>query len=167
MREIIETPGMTFLRRLDIAKENKTTLFAFLYQTLQKNNPSEDSKNLSKKLDEVSDLDAMVNYHGVLAEFQIKRNEEAIQPSQKQLRGLRCLGDNSFDYEAMMQRKIAVLSSFKPEAKDCIYLSMLRYVRDKKYGSAKDFKREFKNYINFNNRNYMMQQNYALQREMS
>ncbi len=167
MREIIETPGMTFLRRLDIAKENKTTLFAFLYQTLQKNNPSEDSKNLSKKLDEVSDLDAMVNYHGVLAEFQIKRNEEAIQHSQKQLRGLRCLGDNSFDYEAMMQRKIAVLSSFKPEAKDCIYLSMLRYVRDKKYGSAKDFKREFKNYINFNNRNYMMQQNYTLQREMS
>ena len=167
MREIIETPGMTFLRRLDIAKENKTTLFAFLYQTLQKNNPSEDSKNLSKKLDEFSDLDAMVNYHGVLAEFQIKRNEEAIQHSQKQLRGLRCLGDNSFDYEAMMQRKIAVLSSFKPEAKDCIYLSMLRYVRDKKYGSAKDFKREFKNYINFNNRNYMMQQNYALQREMS
>ena len=138
-----------------------------MYQTLQKNNPSEDSKNLSKKLDEVSDLDAMVNYHGVLAEFQIKRNEEAIQHSQKQLRGLRCLGDNSFDYEAMMQRKIAVLSSFKPEAKDCIYLSMLRYVRDKKYGSAKDFKREFKNYINFNNRNYMMQQNYTLQREMS
>ena len=56
MREMIETPGMTFLRRLDIAKENKTTLFAFLYQTLQKANPSEDSKNLSKKLDEVSDI---------------------------------------------------------------------------------------------------------------
>ncbi len=165
MREMIETPGMTFLRRLDIAKENKTTLFAFLYQTLQKANPSEDSKNLSKKLDEVSDLDAMVNYHGILAEFQIKRNEEAIQHSQKQLRGLRCLGENSFDYEAMMQRKIAVLSSFKPEAKDCIYLSMLRYVKDKNYGSAKDFKREFKSYINSYNQNYMMQKAFAMQRE--
>lgn len=38
MGESIETPGMTFLRRLDIAKENKTTLFAFLYQTIQKAN---------------------------------------------------------------------------------------------------------------------------------
>ena len=59
MGESIETPGMTFLRRLDIAKENKTTLFAFLYQTIQKANPSEDSRNLMKKLDEISDLDAM------------------------------------------------------------------------------------------------------------
>ena len=50
MGEPIETPGMTFLRRLDIAKENKTTLFAFLYQTIQKANPSEDSRNLMKKL---------------------------------------------------------------------------------------------------------------------
>lgn len=48
MGESIETPGMTFLRRLDIAKENKTTLFAFLYQTIQKANPSEDSRNLMK-----------------------------------------------------------------------------------------------------------------------
>lgn len=64
---IYRNPGMTFLRRLDIAKENKTTLFAFLYQTIQKANPSEDSRNLMKKLDEISDLDAMAKYHGALA----------------------------------------------------------------------------------------------------
>ena len=148
MGEAIETPGMTFLRRLDIAKENKTTLFAFLYQTLQKANPSEDNRNLMKKLDEISDLDAMAKYHGALAEFQIKRNEDAIQHSQKQLNDQRHRGKNNFDYEAIMQRKIAVLSSFRPETKDCIYLSMLRYIKDKNFGTAKDFKREFKNYVN-------------------
>lgn len=46
-----------------------------------------------------------------------------------------------------MQRKIAVLSSFKPEVKDCIYLSMLRYIKDKNFGTAKDFKREFRSYV--------------------
>ena len=152
MGESIETPGMTFLRRLDIAKENKTTLFAFLYQTIQKANPSEDSRNLMKKLAEISDLDAMAKYHGALAEFQIRRNEDAIQHSQKQLQGLRHLGENNFDYEAIMQRKIAVLSSFKPEVKDCIYLSMLRYIKDKNFGTAKDFKREFRSYVDAGSR---------------
>ena len=152
MGESIETPGMTFLRRLDIAKENKTTLFAFLYQTIQKANPSEDSRNLMKKLDEISDLDA-------LAEFQIRRNEDAIQHSQKQLHGLRYLGENNFDYEAIMQRKIAVLSSFKPEVKDCIYLSMLRYIKDKNFGTAKDFKREFRSYVDAGSRMMFQQQN--------
>ena len=152
MGESIETPGMTFLRRLDIAKENKTTLFAFLYQTIQKSNTSEDSRNLMKKLDEISDLDAMAKYHGALAEFQIRRNEDAIQHSQKQLHGLRHLGENNFDYEAIMQRKIAVLSSFKPEVKDCIYLSMLRYIKDKNFGTAKDFKREFRSYVDAGSR---------------
>lgn len=148
MEEAIETPGMTFLRRLDIAKENKTTLFAFLYQTLQKANPAEGGNNLLQKLDEISDLDAMVKYHGALAEFQIRRNEEAIRHSQKQLKGLKNLGENNFDYETIMRRKITVLSGFKPEMKDCIYLSMLRYIKDKNFGTAKDFKREFKNYVN-------------------
>ena len=128
MGEPIETPGMTFLRRLDIAKENKTTLFAFLYQTIQKANPSEDSRNLMKKLDEISDLDAMAKYHGALAEFQIRR-------------------------------KIAVLSSFKPEVKDCIYLSMLRYIKDKNFGTAKDFKREFRSYVDADSRMMFQQQN--------
>ena len=152
MGEPIETPGMTFLRRLDIAKENKTTLFAFLYQTIQKANPSEDSRNLMKKRDEISDLDAM-------AKFQIRRNEDAIQHSQKQLQGLRHLGENNFDYEAIMQRKIAVLSSFKPEVKDCIYLSMLRYIKDKNFGTAKDFKREFRSYVDAGSRMMFQQQN--------
>ena len=89
----------------------------------------------------------MAKYHGALAEFQIRRNEDAIQHSQKQLQGLRHLGENNFDYEAIMQRKIAVLSSFKPEVKDCIYLSMLRYIKDKNFGTAKDFKREFRSYV--------------------
>lgn len=151
MEEIIETPGKTFLKRLDIAKENRTTLFAFLYQTLQKANPSEDKTNINKQLCEISDLDAMAKYYGALAEFQINRNEEAIKNSQRQLKGLRNIGDNNFDYEAIMQRKVSVLASFKPEAKDCIYLSMLRYIKDKGFGNAKDFKREFKNYIKLNN----------------
>lgn len=151
MEEIIETPGKTFLKRLDIAKENRTTLFAFLYQTLQKANPSEDKTNINKQLREISDLDAMAKYYGALAEFQINRNEEAIKNSQRQLKGLRNIGDNNFDYEAIMQRKVSVLASFKPEAKDCIYLSMLRYIKDKGFGNAKDFKREFKNYIKLNN----------------
>lgn len=144
---VIETPGITFLKRLDIAKENKTTLFAFLYQTLQKSHSSEDNMDVFQTLDETSDLDAMAKYYGALSEFQIKRNEEAIQHSQKQLTGLRHIGENNFDYEAMMQRKIAVLSSLKLEPKEYIYLGMSRYIKDKSFGTAKDFKREFKNYI--------------------
>lgn len=154
----LETPGKTFLRRLDIAKENKTTLLAFLYQTIQKANPSEDNKYISNKVDDLSDLDAMANYHGTLAELQINRNEEAIKRSQEQLRGMRNIGDNNFDYEAIMQRKIAVLSSLKLETEEYLHLGMQRYVKDKKYGTAKDFKRDFKRHINsmnFNNLNLM------------
>ena len=152
MGESIETPGMTFLRRLDIAKENKTTLFAFLYQTIQKANPSEDSRNLMKKLDEISDLDAMAKYHGALAEFQIRRNEDAIQHSQKQLHGLRHLGENNFDYEAILQRKIAVVSSFYRVVTEWIYLCMLREIYEMYFGWAKDFKREFRSYVDAGSR---------------
>lgn len=141
----LETPGKTFLRRLDIAKENKTTLFAFLHQTIQKARPSED---ISKKLGELTDLDAMANYHGTLTELQINRNEEAIRRSQEQLHGMRNIGDNNFDYEAIMQRKIAVLASLKLETEEYLYLGMHRYVKDKKYGSAKDFKRDFRRHLN-------------------
>ena len=158
MGNAIETPGMTFLRKLDIAKENKTTLFAVLYQTIQKANPSEDSCNLIKELDDISSLDAKAIYCGALVELQIKRNEDAIQYSQKKLEGLHHFGKNNFNYEAMMRRKIAVLSNFCPEPKDYIYLSMFRYIKDKKYGTAQDFHREFKNYVNTNQMMKLQQQ---------
>lgn len=142
-----ETAGKTFLKRLDIAKENKTTLFAFLHQSILKANPSEDEHYICRMIDSITDLDAMVGYKGALIEMQINRNEEAIQRSQEQLCGLRNIGDNNFDYEALMQRKIAVLASLKLETEDYLYLGMQRYVKDKKYGTAKDFKRNFSRYI--------------------
>lgn len=156
---LVETEGEIFLKKLELAQKNKTTLFAFLYQTVEnaaRNSRRENKTSAGEKKEQpspfsfegISDLDEMVSYHGALAELQIKRNASAINRSVQQLDSLRNLGKKSnFDYEAIMQKKIAVLASLKPEPREYIYIAMQRYVKEMAYGSAKDFKREFREFV--------------------
>lgn len=138
-----KTSGERFLQQVAEAGENKGSLFALLYETLQNEYPN---MHISSVIGQIKNFDALVNYDASVAKFQIKRNAENINKTLQDIKQIKVLGEDNFKYKGLMIKKLNALSAVKPDAKALADIIAAEFIA-RGYGNINSFKCEFTHYI--------------------
>lgn len=139
-----ETIGEIFLRKLKNTRKSKGSLFSLLYETIQKEHPSEEE--ILNTLNKIKDVNEAVIYDASLARFQIERNGRNIRKTIDEIRSMKVIGQDNFKYKMLMIRKLNVLAAMTPEILTYVVLVAEAFIRSG-YGNAKKFKKDFGDYI--------------------
>ncbi len=139
-----ETIGEIFLHELKNTRKSKGSLFSLLYETIQKEHPSEEE--ILNTLNKIKDVNEAVIYDASLARFQIERNGRNIRKTIDEIRSMKVIGQDNFKYKMLMIRKLNVLAAMTPEILTYVVLVAEAFIRSG-YGNAKKFKKDFGDYI--------------------
>ena len=134
--------GERFLLELQQAS-TKGLLFAATKSYVKRLYPQND---ILKVFVRVSDFDAVVTYQAKLAKVRLEYNVRAIKEIHQRLLGLKNFGEDNYKYKEKIIRKLNLLINNHPSVDDMIYMAMAAYI-EHGFGSAKDFKQEYKKWM--------------------